>query len=125
MVSGALGVAVIGSLISSLYAREVEGSLSGLPAEAEARAEESVGAATGIAAQLPTDAGSELLAATGDAFTQAMGTGLLVAAALAAATAVVVVRLLPGREPVAGTADVARLDAQPLAETVRTAKAQG
>ena len=68
---------------------------------------------------------TSLLAATGDAFTQAMGTGLLVAAALAAATAVVVVRFLPGREPVAATADVARLDAQPLADTVRTAKAQG
>ena len=54
-----------------------------------------------------------------------MGTGLLVAAALAAVTAVVVVRFLPGREPVAETADVARLDARPLAETVRTAKAQG
>jgi Na+/melibiose symporter-like transporter len=125
MVSGALGVAVIGSLISSLYASEVEGSLSGLPADAEARAEESVGAATGIAAQLPTDAGDELLAATGDAFTQAMGTGLLVAAALAAVTAVVVVRFLPGREPTAETADVTRLDARPLADTVRTAKAQG
>ena len=43
MVSGALGVAVIGSLISSLYAHEVEGSLSGLPVEAQAQAEESVG----------------------------------------------------------------------------------
>ena len=78
-----------------------------------------------IAAQLPTDAGFELLATTGDAFTQAMGTGLLVAAALAAVTAVVVVRFLPGREPVAGTADVARLDARPVADTARTAKAQG
>ena len=54
MVSGALGVAVIGSLVSSLYSSEVEGSLGGLPAEAEAGAEDSIGAATAIAAQLPT-----------------------------------------------------------------------
>jgi len=46
-----------------------------------------------------------LLATAGDAFTQAMGTGLLVAAALAAATAVVVLRFLPAREPVAADAE--------------------
>jgi len=125
MVSGALGVAVIGSLISSLYASEIEGSLTGLPVEAQARAEESVGAAGTIAAQLPPDAATGLLAATGDAFTQAMGTGLLVAAALAAVTAVVVVRFLPGREPVAANADVIRLDVQPLADTDRAAEARG
>jgi EmrB/QacA subfamily drug resistance transporter len=100
MVSGALGVAVIGSLISSLYANDVEGSLGGLPPEAQAGAEESVGAANAVAAQLPPDAASGVLATTGDAFTAAMGTGMLVAAALAAAAAVVVVRFLPAREPV-------------------------
>jgi hypothetical protein len=101
MVSGALGVAVIGSLVSSLYSSDVVGSLVGLPTEAQAGAEDSVGAASAIAAQLPRDAGSSLLAAAGDAFTGAMGIGLLVAAALAAATAVVVLRFLPAGEPVA------------------------
>ena len=86
MVSGALGVAVIGSLVSSLYSNDVDGSLAGLPAQAQAGAEESVGAASAIAAQLPGDAASSLLATAGDAFTQAMGVGLLVAAALAAAS---------------------------------------
>ena len=76
MVSGALGVAVIGSLVSSLYSNDVEGSLAALPAEAQASAEDSVGAASAIAAQLPPDAASSLLATTGDAFTQAMGIGL-------------------------------------------------
>ena len=99
MVSGALGVAVIGSLVSSLYSNDVDGSLVGLPAQAQAGAEDSVGAASAIAAQLPGDAASSLLATAGDAFTQAMGVGLLVAAALAAATAVVVLRFLPAREP--------------------------
>ena len=45
--------------------------------EAQAPAEDSVGAASAIAGQLPPDAASELLATTGDAFTQAMGIGLL------------------------------------------------
>jgi EmrB/QacA subfamily drug resistance transporter len=98
MVSGALGVAVIGSLVSSLYSNDVDGSLGRLPAQAQAGAEESVGAASVVAAQLPGDAASSVLATVGDAFTQAMGVGLLVAAGLAAAAAVVVLRFLPARE---------------------------
>jgi EmrB/QacA subfamily drug resistance transporter len=98
MVSGALGVAVVGSLVSSLYSSDVSDSLLGLNNEAQVRVEDSVGAANAIAAQLPHDVAASLLAAAGDAFTQAMGIGLLVAAALAAATAVVVLRFLPGRE---------------------------
>ena len=62
MISGALGVAVIGSLTSSLYSNEVQGSLGALPPEAQAQVEDSVGAASAIAGQLPPDAASELLA---------------------------------------------------------------
>ena len=115
MVSGALGVAVVGSLVSSLYSTDVEGSLDALPPEAQAAAESSVGAASAIAAQLPPNAASELLATTGDAFTQAMGTGLLVAAALAGAMAVVVIRFLPARE--SADAKVADRDLRPTADT--------
>ena len=122
MVSGALGVAIVGSLVSSLYSNDVEGSLAGLPVQAQARAEDSVGAASAIAAQLPTDAASGLLATTSDAFTQAMGTGLLVAAALAAATAVIVVRFLPAREPVAAVTEAAKPAVRPLADADRAAE---
>jgi predicted MFS family arabinose efflux permease len=113
MVSGALGVAVVGSLVSSLYSSDVDGSLTGLPVEAQARAEDSVGAAGAVAAQLPADAASRVLTTTGEAFTHAMGIGLLVAAALAAAAAVAVIRLLPARELV--VADV-EPDLPPLAD---------
>ena len=110
MVSGALGVAVLGSLVSSLYSSDLDGSLAGLPPQAQAGAADSIGAAGAIAAQLPARAASSLLATTGDAFTQAMGVGLLLAAALAAATAVVVLRFLPARERQLAES----LDAQPL-----------
>ncbi len=115
MVSGALGVAVVGSLVSSLYSTDVEGSLDALPPKTQAAAESSVGAASAIAAQLPPNAASELLATTGNAFTQAMGTGLLVAAALAGAMAVIVIRFLPSRESV--EARVANRDPRPAADT--------
>jgi hypothetical protein len=114
MVSGALGVAVIGSLIGSIYARDVEGSLVGLPAEAQTGAEDSVGAAAAIAARLPADAASALAATTGEAFTRAMGLGLLVAAVLAAATAVVVLRFLPAREPQAAADEARDTALQPI-----------
>jgi EmrB/QacA subfamily drug resistance transporter len=121
MVSGALGVAVVGSLVSSLYANDVEGSLGGLPAQAQAGAEDSVGASSAIAAQLPPEAASGLLATTGEAFTQAMGTGLLVAAALAAVTAVLVARFLPAREPAAGETGAAEPDLRPVVDPARAA----
>lgn len=121
MVSGALGVAVVGSLVNSLYANDVEGSLGGLPAQAQAGAEDSVGAASAIAAQLPPEAASGLLATTGDAFTQAMGTGLLVAAALAAVTAVLVARFLPDREPVVAELEATEHELRPLADPAQAA----
>ena len=61
MVSGALGVAVVGSLVNSLYANDVERALSGLPAPAAEAAGESIGAANAVAAELPPEAGSALL----------------------------------------------------------------
>ena len=116
MVSGALGVAVIGSLVSSLYSNDVEGSLGALPPQAQAAAEDSIGAAAAIAAQLPPEAASGLLTTTGDAFTQAMGLGLLVAAAFAATAAVIVLRFLPARERVAAEAEPAKPTVWPLPE---------
>jgi EmrB/QacA subfamily drug resistance transporter len=116
MVSGALGVAVMGSLVSSLYSNDVEGSLGALPPDAEAAAGDSVGAASAIAAQLPGDAGSSLLAVAGNAFTDAMGVALVVAAVLAAAASVLVAHYLPGREARASDAKPARPDLRPVAD---------
>lgn len=81
--------------------------------EAQAQAEDSVGAAGAIASQLPPDAAAGVLATTGEAFTDAMGIGLLVAAVLAAAMAVVVVRYLPSRGSVAEPAE-----AEPVMRTL-------
>ena len=120
MVAGALGVAVIGSLVSSFYSNDVEGSLGALPPQAQVAAEDSIGAASAIAAQLPADAASGLLATTGDAFTQAMGFGLLVAAAVAASMAVVVLRFLPARDPVAAEAQTAKPTVGRLADPGET-----
>jgi DHA2 family multidrug resistance protein-like MFS transporter len=107
MIAGALGVAVVGSLISSLYADRVDDSLRALPPGARAAASDSVGAAHEVAAAVPPRAATALVDAAGDAFTHAMGIGLLVGAALAAVAAVVAVRFLPADAPVAAPAGAA------------------
>ena len=94
MVSGALGVAVVGSLVSSLYSGDVEGSLDALPPAR--RRPPSPRSALRVRSG-PTSTQPSLGPTRDDwrRFTQAMGTGLLVAAALAGAIAVIVVRFLP------------------------------
>jgi EmrB/QacA subfamily drug resistance transporter len=110
MVSGALGVAVIGSLVNSTYRNDLEPSLTGLPAPAREAAGESIGAATAVAGHLPPQAGSSLLASASDAFVGAMGTGLAVAAGLSLVTAVIVARVLGlparARQPATATSPV-------------------
>ena len=90
MVSGALGVAVVGSLVNSLYRSDLEPSLARLPEPAREAAGESVGAAGAIAGELPAEAGASLMAASGDAFAGALGTGLVIAGAMSIAAAVIV-----------------------------------
>jgi EmrB/QacA subfamily drug resistance transporter len=99
MVSGALGVAVVGSLVNSLYSDDVAGSL---PARAPEEATESIGATAAAAAQAPPEIAAGVLSQAGDAFTSAMGIGLTVSAALALGAAVLVARLLPSQPTGAG-----------------------
>ena len=110
-VAGALGVAVIGSLVGSLYAARVEDATDGLPAAQAAAASDSVGAAVAIADRLPDGAGTALGHAATNGYTDALGLGLLVAAAVALAGAAVVSRLLPAHHRPAAAARPAPLPA--------------
>jgi EmrB/QacA subfamily drug resistance transporter len=90
---GTLGVAVVGSVFSSVYAAALrDGAWGQLPADVLARAEDSVGAATVIAGQQP-----ELADAFRDAFMSGLHTGSLVIGLLCLAGAVVGAFALPGR----------------------------
>jgi predicted MFS family arabinose efflux permease len=94
-VAGALGVAIIGSVASSIYSSKVESATTGLPQAAADAATDSVGGATGVAAHLPAGAGDALAAAAGVAFTDALGLALLVGSGVALVGAVLVKRYLP------------------------------
>jgi DHA2 family integral membrane protein (MFS transporter) len=101
-VAGALGVAVVGSLVSSLYATRVEDATTGLPPGAAHAAGNSVGAAVAVADRLPGPAGTALHHAAAGAYSDALGIGLLAAATAAFAGMLLVARFLPARHRIAG-----------------------
>jgi len=70
-VGGALGVAILGSLLSAVYRSEIADSVAGLPAPAKAVASESISGAYGVAQQVGP-AGAGLITSANDAFVTAM-----------------------------------------------------
>jgi EmrB/QacA subfamily drug resistance transporter len=96
-VAGALGVAIVGSLVTSLYSSRVEDATAALPPESAEVASESVGAAVAVAGQIPGDAGTSFAQAATVAYTDALGLGLLAAAAASFAGVALVLRFLPAR----------------------------
>lgn len=84
---GALGIAVLGSVGMALYRGGIAGALpAGVPAEAAAAAEDTLGGAAHVAAQLPPEVGGELLAVARESFV----TGMQVTSVAAGAVAVVI-----------------------------------
>src|SRR5262249_13955799 len=77
-VAGALGVAIIGSISSSLYSTKVDSAATRLPHGAAHTATDSVGGAAAVAAHLPASAADALIAAAHSAFTDAIGLALLI-----------------------------------------------
>jgi EmrB/QacA subfamily drug resistance transporter len=94
---GALGVAVIGSAINTVYRDQMAGALGGLPPAAAAAAGDSVGAAIAIAGQVGGAAGDALAGAARAGFTDALGIAAIVASVVAVGTAAFVVRAMPAR----------------------------
>ncbi|MER7910237.1 MFS transporter [Streptomyces sp. NPDC096068] len=116
-VGGALGVAVLGSVLSSVYRGEIEGHLGGVPAALRATAGESVEATLAVAEKLGP-AGRDLVAPAYQAFLDAMHVTAIASAAIALVGAVVVAAFLPGRAPTAPEAPEAGApDADPGAGT--------
>lgn len=95
-VGGALGVAVIGSLVSASYRSHLH--LAGLPAGVTRAARGSIAAADKVAAAAGPHAGAVTLAAH-QAYSAAMASGLRIAALAALAGAVAAAVLLPTRRP--------------------------
>ena len=92
---GALGVAILGSLLSSGYRGGMEDAATGLPASAAATAQDSLSGALAVAHQVGGVTGQRITSAAQDAFVSGMHTAAIFAAAVALAGAVVALLWLP------------------------------
>lgn len=97
-VGGAIGIALLGTLLSSGYRSGLGNATDQLPPEVAEVAEDNVGAALAIARELPN--GDSLAAAARDAFVDGMQLSMWTGAAVMITSAVIVFRLFP-RERVA------------------------
>jgi EmrB/QacA subfamily drug resistance transporter len=98
-VGAALGVAVLGSVMSSTYRPRVSDAIAGAPIPEEARhaITDQIGAAVQAASQAPAEFGQRLLTVASDAFTDGMRVAFLVGAGALIVGAVLVALFLPAR----------------------------
>ncbi|HOB49422.1 MAG TPA: MFS transporter [Mycobacterium sp.] len=105
-VGGTLGVAVIGSIFSTLYIGRLADSavLQGLPEPARSTAQEGLAQGLAVAAQSPDAVAGAVRESVGEAFLAGMSAGCLTAAAVCLAGAFFVLAVLPAHPvgPAAG-----------------------
>ncbi|GIM89240.1 MFS transporter [Paractinoplanes toevensis] len=95
---GALGVAVLGAILSSVYRDDLGSATDGLPAAAADAAKESISGAYGVAEQAGA-AAPALINGANDAFLSAMHYAAVGSVIFALLGAVVAVLWLPGKRP--------------------------
>jgi hypothetical protein len=112
MVGGTLGVAILGSVLSSSYRSHVAGPVSHLHGAAAAAAHDRLQGALSVAAQIGGSAGRQLAFHADSSFVSAMDATLRVGVVFALAGALLALLFLPARaeqspEPVAVDGDLA------------------
>lgn len=96
-VGGALGVAVLGSLVAGRYGRAMQATTEALPPEARHVARDSLGGAVSVAGQIGGETGRAVLDAGRAAFLDGFHLAVTVGAVVALAGAALAARWLPAR----------------------------
>jgi DHA2 family multidrug resistance protein-like MFS transporter len=92
---GALGIAVMGSIVTAIYRGEVATTLpAGVPQDVAEVARSTIGGAVSVANDLPGLLGEEVLGSARQAFATAFGATAAISAVLAIAVAMLAVRML-------------------------------
>ena len=94
-VGGAIGIALLGALLSSGYRSGLGRSTDSLSPQGAEAAQDNVGAALAIAAEIPGEAGVLLATAAGEAFVDGMRLAMFVGAAVFILGAVIVFGFFP------------------------------
>jgi EmrB/QacA subfamily drug resistance transporter len=95
--AGALGVAVVGSVMNTVYSDRMTDAVAKLPPQVAGPAGDSVGAALAIAGQLGGQPGAMLAAAARTGFVDALASGAVVAVVVVAIGSLLVLRFMPPR----------------------------
>ncbi len=96
-IGGALGVGIFGSIFNSVYGSNVASAVAGLPEQAAAAAQNSIGAALQVAGGLGA-AGEALNAASTAAFIDGLSVTFIVTAAIALIGGLFVFRFMPAQD---------------------------
>ena len=94
---GALGVAIIGSVVNDAYRSNLADEARGLDPVVVDAAGEGVGVASRVAATLPPEGAAELTRAANDAYVEAITRGFAISTAVLLAAFVVAVTMIPRR----------------------------
>jgi MFS family permease len=114
-VSGALGVAVLGSILAQVYRSQLSPHLGNLPASARDAAAGSITASQAVAAKLGA-AGQGLASAANSSFIHAMHVTTLISAGITLLGAIIVLRWMPGRAPAAPATQAPAADQAAVAQ---------
>jgi hypothetical protein len=110
-VGGAIGIALMGSLLAIGYRNGLGDATDGLSPHAAELAQDSIGFALAVAAEAPAEQGEALAAAAATAFTDGMSVAFFFAAALVAVTSVVIAMFYTGKGELEAQA---KLEAEPV-----------
>lgn len=101
---GALGVAVLGSVVTSQFTSSLAPAIANLPAQARSVAESGLAGALRVASELPGSAGAQLEAAAKQSFVDGLSLAAIVATIVVITAAVAAWFLLPSHFGMQATA---------------------
>jgi len=96
---GALGVAVLGSLVASQYNKKLDPALNLLPESLHPQASESLAGALHTASTIGGDSGAQVARIAREAFVSGMHLAAIIGGSVAVAAAILVYRKLPAGNP--------------------------
>ncbi len=103
--AGAFSIAVVGSVMYSIYGARLGDATASLRPEAAEVVRDSIGAAVQLAASLPQEDALALTTAANSAFTDALGLAVLIGAGLSLVGVLIVARFMPARDISVGEDD--------------------